>query len=162
MMTERFGVKPREHIPGPVIHAYLEAYAQEFGIDKHVRLNTKVLQAKHLEEGGWILQVTGQAGSTESPKEILAKRLIIATGLVSEPFMPHIEGQEHFDRPLFHVKDFRQNQQTIQSGKRVTIFGGSKAAWDAVYAYATEGVQVDWIIRRQYSPCFQCAGTSAD
>jgi hypothetical protein len=29
----------------------------------------------------------------------------------------------------------------------VTVFGGTKLAWDAIYNYATNGIQVDWVIR---------------
>jgi cation diffusion facilitator CzcD-associated flavoprotein CzcO len=149
MTTERFGVKPRQHMPGKVIHDYLEAYAQEFGIAQCVRLNTKVLSAEHLPEGGWILEISS-AGS-ETTVKVSSQRLIVATGLTSEPFMPHINGQEDFNRPLFHIKDFRKHEETIHTGKRVTVFGGTKSAWDAVYAYGTRGVQVDWIIRRKFS-----------
>ncbi|EON97327.1 putative flavin-binding monooxygenase-like family protein [Phaeoacremonium minimum UCRPA7] len=145
MTTERFGVKPREHVPGPVIHDYLEAYAREFGIDKHIRLNTKVLSAEHQAEGGWVVE-TKKEGDAAATK-LLVKRLVVAMGQVSEPWMPHIKGQEEYGRPIFHSKDFREHKDTINAEKRVTVFGGTKSAWDAVYAYGTQGVKVDWIIR---------------
>lgn len=146
MTTERFGVKPREHIPGPVVHEYLETYAREFGIAEHVRLNSKVHSAEHQPEGGWVIEVqTGDEASTK----VFAKRLVVATGLTSEPFMPHVKGQEEYNRPLFHSKYFLQHEDTMEPGKRITVFGGTKSAWDAVYAYGTRGVKVDWIIRRE-------------
>lgn len=152
MTTERFGVRPKEHVPGPVIHEYMEAYAQQFGILKCVRLRTKVLSAEHLTGGGWVLEVRDSGDEAAPLVKVSTQRLVLATGLTSEPFMPHIQGQDDYDRPLFHTKDFRKHEDTIDPGKRVTVFGGNKSAWDAVYAYATRGVQVDWIIRRQYSP----------
>lgn len=147
MTEERFGVPPRNHVPGKVIHEYLEAYAKEFGIFEHVRFNTKVLSAEHLPEGGWILETVSPEGASSS--KVSARKLIVATGLTSEPIMPHIKGQEDFNRPLFHIKDFRKHEETLQTGKRVTVFGGTKSAWDAVYAYGTRGIPVDWIIRRK-------------
>jgi cation diffusion facilitator CzcD-associated flavoprotein CzcO len=150
MTEERFGVPPRNHVPGTVIHEYLEAYAKEFGIFEHVRFNTKVFSAEHLPEGGWILETAGPEGTSK----VSTHKLIVATGLTSEPIMPHIKGQEDFDRPLFHIKDFRKHEETIKTAKRVTVFGGTKSAWDAVYAYGTRGIPVDWIIRRKYHSAF--------
>ena len=150
MDTNSFGVKSGQHIPGEVIQAYQEAYARKFGILDSVRLNTKVISAEHSPEGGWLIVV--RPSTDEQSKEpldsaIFTKRLIIATGVHSEPFMPHIRGQESFGKPLFHAKAFRQHLDTIDPLKRVTVFGGTKFAWDAVYAYALAGAQVDWIIR---------------
>lgn len=149
MTTERFGVKPREHVPGKVVHEYLEAYAQAFGVAQYVRLRTKVCSAEHLPEGGWILEIRDAGDQTAPSTKVSSQRLIVATGLTSEPFMPYIRGQEEFNRPLFHIKDFPKYEDTIHTGRRVTVFGGTKSAWDAVYAYGTRGVQVDWIIRRK-------------
>ncbi|KAM0296937.1 hypothetical protein ACHAPM_010123 [Fusarium culmorum] len=147
MTTKRFGVKPGEYIPGQVMHEYLEAYAREFGIDQHLRLSTKVVSAEHKVEGGWLLEIHSTEDEQKTPTQVFAGRLIIATGMLSEPLMPHIQGQEQYDRPLFHSKDFQKYRGTISTAKRVTVFGGTKSGWDAVYAYATHGIEVDWIIR---------------
>lgn len=150
MTTKRFGVKPGEYIPGEVMHEYLEAYAREFGIDQHLRLSTKVISAEHKPDGGWLLEIHSTEDEQKTLTQVFTKRLIIATGMLSEPFMPHIQGQEQYDKPLFHSKDFQKYRDTISSAKCVTVFGGTKSGWDAVYAYATHGVEVDWIIRRMY------------
>ncbi|KAL6922897.1 hypothetical protein FSST1_000171 [Fusarium sambucinum] len=147
MTTKRFGVEPGNYIPGEVMHEYLESYAREFGIDKHVMLSTKVVSAEHKTEGGWVLETQSTKDERKTSTQVFARRLIIATGMLSEPFMPHILGQEEYDRPLFHSKDFQKHRDTISTAKRVTVFGGTKSGWDTVYAYATHGVKVDWIIR---------------
>ncbi|KAK5654486.1 hypothetical protein OQA88_7114 [Cercophora sp. LCS_1] len=145
MDTETFGVKTGEFIPGEVMHKYLTKYAEKFDILDKIRYQTKVLTAEHQDgpEGGWILTV--ESGS--SVGKIAAKKLIVATGLTSEPFLPHFEGQEEFVAPLFHGKDFLKHADTLDSAKTVTVFGGTKSAWDAVYAYASKGIKVDWVIR---------------
>ncbi|KAK1749790.1 indole-3-pyruvate monooxygenase YUCCA2, partial [Echria macrotheca] len=145
MDTATFGVKPGEFMSGEVMHKYLTAYATKFGIIDKIRYKSKVLTAEHQDgpEGGWILTV--QSGS--STTKILAKKLIVATGLTSEPFLPHFEGQEEFGAPLFHGKDFLQNADTLETSKVVTVFGGSKTAWDAVYAYGSKGIKVNWVMR---------------
>lgn len=149
MDTPTFGVKPKEHMSGEVINNYLKAYAARFGITSLIRLNTKVIVAEHQEtvEGGWILTI---APLNQAPTRVFARRVIFATGTTSEAFLPHFEGQESFGGRIFHGKDFKQNSDTLQTAKRVTVFGGTKFAWDAVYAYATAGVKVDWVIRCTY------------
>lgn len=149
-----WGVKPGQHIPGNVLHDYLTAYAKKFGVLERIRFNTKVDSVERGEKGGWLLQ-------TNTENTIFAKKLVVATGLTSQAFMPTFEGEDSFEAPLFHSKDFLQHKETIQTAKKVTILGGTKSAWDAVYAYASEDVEVDWIIRGKFmapengTKCFQ-------
>ncbi|CAK7226302.1 hypothetical protein SEUCBS140593_006194 [Sporothrix eucalyptigena] len=149
MTTEVYGVKPGEHIPGTVVHRYLADYADKFGVAAHFRGSTKVVSAELIPEGGWTLTLEKE-GKTST---LVARKLIVATGLTSEPFLPHIEGQETFGVPLFHGRDFLQHADTLEipegntDKKTVAVFGGTKSAWDMVYAYASKGIQVEWIIR---------------
>ncbi|OAA65566.1 flavin-binding monooxygenase-like protein [Niveomyces insectorum RCEF 264] len=157
MDTATYGVQPGEHIPGTVVHRYLADYAKAFAVTPHVRSCTKVTSAELRPAGGWTLSVvtgsnntdgkTQPSSSSSSSSILIAKKLIIATGLTSEPFLPHFEGQETFGAPIFHSKDFLQHAATLESAKAVTIFGGTKSAWDMVYAYASKGIHVDWVIR---------------
>ncbi|KAK8046363.1 hypothetical protein PG996_014427, partial [Apiospora saccharicola] len=156
MDTATFGVEPGQYIPGSVVNRYLKAYAEEFGIADRIRLHIKVRSAEHHDDktGGWTLSmsVRDADGPTTSVK---ARRLIIATGLTSDPFLPHFEGQENYGGKIFHGKYFKQNSDTLHTAKNVTVFGGTKFAWDAVYAYATAGVTVDWVIRSSgHGPCW--------
>ncbi|CAI6094709.1 unnamed protein product [Clonostachys chloroleuca] len=153
MTTERFGVKKDEHIPGSVLNTYLKAYAADFGIDKFMRFNSKIVVAEHQEEGGWILTVADSKAGKEY--QVFARRLIMASGLTSEAFLPHFDGEETFGGRIFHGKDFQKNKDTIEKGKTVTVFGGTKFAFDAVYAYASAGVKVHWVIRSSgHGPCW--------
>lgn len=145
MDSETFGVQPGQHIPGTVIHEYLAKYAQHFGVLDKIRFEHKVDSAEHQGEGGWILTVRDVKANRES--KIVAKRLVVATGLTSQAFLPHFSGQERFGAPLFHGKDFLQHAGTLQTAKSVTVFGGTKTAWDLVYQYATKGIHVDWVVR---------------
>jgi cation diffusion facilitator CzcD-associated flavoprotein CzcO len=149
-----FGVNPGEHIPGNVIHAYLEAYAKHFGFSGLIRFKTKVVSVEHEADGGWILTIitdynVAKPDMFSPPTKLFTRRLIVASGLTSEPFIPHIDGQEIFEAPLFHAKDFLKYAETVDptKSKRVTVFGGTKFAWDAVYTYGMKGISVDWVIR---------------
>jgi hypothetical protein len=139
-----FGVKPGQHIPGEVVHAYLVKYAQHFGFADKIRLNHKVESAERQQDGSWVLTID----TSGTVNTLQTSKLIVATGLTSQPFVPHFDGQESFDASFFHSRDLlNYDGDVLQKGKRVTIFGGTKSAWDAAYACAISGVQVDWIIR---------------
>ncbi|KAI8254153.1 FAD-dependent monooxygenase DEP4 [Colletotrichum sp. SAR11_239] len=145
MNPETFGVLPGQHIPGKVLHDYLTKYAQTFGIFDKIRFQHKILSAEHQDTGGWVLTVLN--GEEGKEFQVLAKKLVVATGLTSQAFLPDFEGQETFGVPIFHGKDFLQHADTLKTSKRVTVFGGTKSAWDAVYAYASKGIAVNWVIR---------------
>ncbi|OLN82717.1 FAD-containing monooxygenase EthA 5 [Colletotrichum chlorophyti] len=145
MDPETFGILPGQHIPGQVLHDYLTKYAETFGIFDKIRFQHKVISAEHQETGGWILTVLNGRDGKEF--QIGAKKLVLATGLTSEAFLPNFEGQDDFGAPIFHGKDFLQHADTLETAKSVTVFGGTKSAWDLVYAYATKGIKVHWVIR---------------
>jgi cation diffusion facilitator CzcD-associated flavoprotein CzcO len=165
MDPETFGIRPGQYHRGPTVHAYLAAYAEKFDLVRLLRLRAKVISAEHQEDGGWIIrtkrvvgegvELTGRDDVGIHDAEVFAKRMVVATGMMSEPFMPKIEGQHVFDRPLFHFKDFRSHEFTLDPAnfRRVTVFGGTKSAWDAVYEYASRGIQVDWVIRCKSFVC---------
>ncbi|KAK5634199.1 hypothetical protein RRF57_009913 [Xylaria bambusicola] len=154
MTSDKFDVKAGEHIKGAAIHSYLKAYAEYSGIRELIHFDHRVLSAEHrgTNQGGWILTV---ATPSKTERRVLAHRLILATGLTSNAFLPHFDGQEDFGGRIFHGKHFHQNSDTLDTATAVTVFGGTKFAWDAVYAYATAGVKVNWVIRSSgHGPCW--------
>lgn len=142
-MDESYGVKPGEHIPGTVLHTYLRNYAERFRVFGRIRFKSKVETAERRVGGGWVLTVL--SGGRRS--QLLTERLILATGLTSEPFMPALNGSEKFVAPIFHSKDFLRHADSLKTAKSVVVFGGTKSAWDAAYAYAVAGVNVHIVIR---------------
>ncbi|KAG0157354.1 hypothetical protein PDIDSM_4539 [Penicillium digitatum] len=139
-----FGIKPGQHIPGHVIQKYMEAYVQHFSFADCIRLEHHVESARHNLDGTWQLSVSHGADTTT----IDTKKMIVATGITSQAYLPTFKDQELFGAPVFHCRDLLQYQDAVlQSGERATVFGGTKSAWDAAYACATAGMKVDWIIR---------------
>ena len=141
-------VKHGVHILGDEVHEYLKRYAQHFDIYQHIRFSVEVISAEHLPEArGWLLSTTEK--QTNKNKQILTRRLIVATGLTSDSFVPRIAGSDTKGAsPMVHVKDFQDRSvELFKSAKRATILGGTKSAWDASYAFATAGIPVDWVIR---------------
>lgn len=164
---DKYGIEAGNHIPGTVIHQYLEDYVRFFGCLEFIRLNWRVESVEWKSntdgdggDGSWLViasptsTATAAAGNGPVHKdttwEIVTKKLIIATGVTSEPILPLFAGQESFGMPLFHSRDLaRLGPQILQpkEQKRVTVLGGNKSGWDSVYMCASSGVQVDWVIR---------------
>ncbi|ROV99039.1 hypothetical protein VMCG_06610 [Cytospora schulzeri] len=146
LVPEEFGIERGQHIPGQVVHDYLSQYADKFGIADKIRYGVNVIAAEHHDSGGWT--VTTESGGETA--KLSTARLVVATGLTSEAFLPNFEGQEDFGVPIFHSKYLQENRNTLDTAKSVAVFGGTKSAWDAVYAYASKGIKVNWVIRGQY------------
>ncbi|MCJ1353720.1 MAG: hypothetical protein MMC33_003707 [Icmadophila ericetorum] len=151
MDEKTFGVKSRQHIPGPVVHEYLLAYAKKFDILRRIRFNYRA-ETIEKKDAGWLItckDLRELVAPVENVKPLFAQKLVIATGLTSEPFVPKFTGSEFFDAPIFHAKELRKYaEQTTKSAKSVITYGGSKSAFDAAYTYASAGVPVEWIIRK--------------
>ena len=140
MDAETFNVKTGQPIPGEVVHEYLYKYAQKFDILRRIRFNTRVETVERKYGGGWIIKI--------GENSIVAQKLVVSTGLTSTPFMPTFAGSESFDAPMFHAKSLHDKVPELsKAAKNVVILGGSKSAYDAAYAFATNGVAVDWVIR---------------
>jgi cation diffusion facilitator CzcD-associated flavoprotein CzcO len=100
MVPEVYGVQPGEHIPGTVLHRYLTDFAKKFGVYGRVKFNTKVESLEPTADGGWLLSTTSDGTS----KKFETKKIILATGLTSEPNFPAYPGAETFEAPYFHAK----------------------------------------------------------
>lgn len=105
MSPEVYGVQPGEHIPGQVLHRYLTDFAKKFGVYSRTTFNTKVETLEPTSDGGWILSTTSNGGT----EKLNTKKIIVATGLTSQPNLPAYPGAETFAAPYFHAKDFCRN-----------------------------------------------------
>ena len=149
MDQETFGVKPGEPIPGHVLHHYLQRYAEKFDVYRRISFNSRVESVERNDGKGWVVN-SSKVGDTTIGimRTILAKKLVISTGLTSEPFVPAFVGSDSFDAPIFHAKYLLNNiEATSKNSSNIIILGGSKSAFDAAYEYASKGTTVDWIIR---------------
>ncbi|GAM82090.1 hypothetical protein ANO11243_000690 [Dothideomycetidae sp. 11243] len=144
MSEARYGVRDGEHIPAAVVHRYLTDYSKRFGVFERTLFDTRVNKVEAMDEGGW--QII--AGSNAVfPRQFHCRKLIVASGLTSEPNIPVFQGQEDFEGSLFHVKEFAKQTNTLPDCKSVVVIGGAKSAYDVAYAYADAGAQVHMVIR---------------
>ncbi|KAH7012110.1 uncharacterized protein B0I36DRAFT_256916 [Microdochium trichocladiopsis] len=143
----KYSLKEGEHIPGKVMHEYCEDYAKHFGVLERVRFETEVISAKAMTSGGWT--ITTKEASTET-STITAHKLIIATGLTSQPNKPSFTGAAEFSSPIFHARDFCDKSHITSTASRAVVIGGGKSAFDVAYKFATSSTcteGVDLLIR---------------
>jgi hypothetical protein len=142
---------------------YLEEYAanQTFGgrtLQDRILFSTDVTSA---QKSGrlWSLDLEVTTAGTTDRRTLLAKHLILATGITTIPSVPSLPGAAGFPAPIIHNRDFgrasrRRDPEGGEAGilvnpavAHVTVLGGGKSGADMVYASVKAGKQVAWIVR---------------
>lgn len=149
MEASRFGVGTGEHVTGEAMHQYLCAYADRFKLTDKTRLNTRVVdicrrEATGSAPKGWDITV-------DNGEVLHCEKLVIATGVLSSPHLPRIEGTSEFSAPFIHSSDLGREAKRVFSNpdiKTIAVIGGSKSAYDTVHMAISTGHRVDWIIRK--------------
>ena len=148
----REGILPDGRIPSTAVHAYLNEYATKFDLIDRIRLNTwiekiqrETASVEDPEAPRWSLTVAG------SSEKLQTKKLIMASGLTSESYMPSFPGRDDFEGEVLHSKSLGHPQTfkrlSDPSIRHAVVYGGSKSAFDAVYLLLKAGKTVDWVIR---------------
>ena len=134
----------------PEIQAYLARCATEFGLDPHLRLNTRIISARFLAEGGW--QLTTANGETLDYDVV-----INAMGNQHTPLFPDVPGMELFRGDSWHGT--RWNHAVELAGKRIAIVGSAASAVQIVPEVAKVAGQLtvlqrsaNWIMPRGKKP----------
>lgn len=121
------------------IRDYLQWVADEFDITRHIRFDTEVASAQfHDATGRWT--VTVQSGAVQTFDVV-----IMATGQLSRPKMPSVEGLDSFAGESFHSAQWRDDVDL--SGKRVAVVGSGASAVQLVPAIADEVAELTVVQR---------------
>ncbi|KAE8391445.1 hypothetical protein BDV23DRAFT_193185 [Aspergillus alliaceus] len=150
MIPERYGLKPGDHIPGRVVHQYFHDFAERFDLYRRIAFGTTVDSMELQNDGRWKIAIDTDAelgASHRSTKICFAHKVVLATGLTSEPYLPSFSGQSEFLGTILHAKQLKAQTQALENSTRTAVIGGNKSAWDACYQAAHSGAHVDMIIR---------------
>ncbi|KAF4224523.1 hypothetical protein CNMCM8980_007525 [Aspergillus fumigatiaffinis] len=147
-------VLPDGRIPSAAVHAYLVEYATKYNLIERIRLNTWIENVRRepraLADDNSLHWTLTAAGSQE---QLQTKKIIITTGLTSEPLIPSLPGREEFEGEVLHSKALGHPRTVDRisdpSVRHVVVYGGSKSAFDAVYLLLRAGKTVDWVIREE-------------
>jgi cation diffusion facilitator CzcD-associated flavoprotein CzcO len=109
----------RRFPPRDEIVDYLEGCVSKYGLAEHLRLGTEVESAAFDPDRGWRVELKG-----EEPLDVDV--LVAATGQLSRPATPRIEGLEDFEGDVFHSAAWDHGCEL--SGRRVAVVGTGASA----------------------------------
>ena len=112
------------------IEAYLQRCATEFGLDPHIRTNTRVVRVEFDESAAeWTLE-------SESGESFTFDVVISAMGNQHTPLFPSVPGMDSFEGESWHAT--RWNHDVKLAGKRIVIVGSAASAVQIVPEVAKE------------------------
>ncbi len=137
----------------PVIKAYLEHCADAYHLRPHLRFGAVVTEARFDDSAGdWLVGINGGeegGGSTERFDVVVS-----ATGQLSRPRWPDIDGLDSFAGPVFHSAEW--DHDVDLTGKRVASIGCGASAVQYVPPVAAQAEQVtifqrtpNWIVPKK-------------
>lgn len=133
--------RPEERVPGGEVRAYLERYAHEHGVDRCIRLRTRVVRASLVDERHWDLETAD--GAVER-----FDWLVMANGTFSAPHVPDWPGRSEFEQAGGRVVVPGALADGARlDGRRVVIVGWGKTACDIAVVAAERSARVDLIAR---------------
>ena len=110
----------RTYARGKELKAYAEHCADKYGIRPKIRFNTKVLAVEFDDERAlWRVQ-------TDPGGEVTARFLMNASGVLTVPKLPDIDGVDSFGGTIIHTARWDHVQDL--TGKRVAVIGTGASA----------------------------------
>ncbi|KZT03369.1 FAD/NAD-binding domain-containing protein [Laetiporus sulphureus 93-53] len=121
--------------PQPELLAYWQSLAARYALHEHTFFHTRVASAVW-DESACRWDVDAEDVRTRQRIRIRAKAVVSATGILTEPKMPEIEGLEQFGGSCFHSA--RWDHGVDFRGKRVAVIGNGASAAQFVPCLAAD------------------------
>jgi cation diffusion facilitator CzcD-associated flavoprotein CzcO len=138
----------RVRIPQSTVKEYVNRFAQDVGLMKNVRLNTKILCIDQINDEQVELTIKNKETGEEA---IEAFDYVFNTGFGSEPRKPPAyPGIDTFAGELLtshHVTD-AVIEKLKTSGETVAVLGGSKSSVDMLILLHKAGIPAHWVARK--------------
>jgi cyclohexanone monooxygenase len=113
----------RTYAPGRELKAYAEHCVDKYGLRSRIRFGTTVLSTRFDEEHGWWRVRTD---CHDERREVSARFVINASGVLTTPNLPDIAGVETFAGVTIHTARWDHAQDL--TGKRVAVIGTGASA----------------------------------
>ncbi|HTF07051.1 MAG TPA: NAD(P)/FAD-dependent oxidoreductase [Asanoa sp.] len=131
---------------GAQVQEWLAAYTVEFGVDRHLRLNTEVTGARPAG-GAWTLDLLDTRDATRSTETV--DRLVVANGVFCEPLIPEFPGRDTFEAAGGRVVAGTDVHDAADArGKHVLVVGYGKSACDVTVPLSEVAASADVIARQ--------------
>jgi dimethylaniline monooxygenase (N-oxide forming) len=134
----------------PQVQTYLESYAEDFGIQPHVRLGTEVVSVARgsaRSDGshpGFRVTVRPSSDGTDTETDDF-DFVVVCNGVFSKPYVPRLRGHDGFAGLWIHSSEFTDAK--VLEGKRVVVVGAGKSALDCATVAADEADSCTLIFR---------------
>ncbi|OAA66506.1 Flavin monooxygenase-like protein [Niveomyces insectorum RCEF 264] len=113
------------------VYAYLESYADHFGLRPHIRLNTAVKRVTRNDKNDkWTVEYASTEDAVSQTQDF--DKLVMATGINQSPHIPKIEGIDSFAGTVLHSQAFKRPEDF--TGKTVVVVGIGNTAADTAVA----------------------------
>jgi NADPH-dependent 2,4-dienoyl-CoA reductase/sulfur reductase-like enzyme len=114
---------------------YLDRYAGTFRLPVQTGAEAASIAR---DAGGWLVRTAAGA-------EHCARALVVATGIVSNPYVPRIPDRERFHGRVAHSVEYRRPEP--YAGQRVLVVGAGNSAGEISVELASAGAQVTVAVR---------------
>lgn len=148
MYTLGFAFKPwteaKAIASGPAIKAYLRETMEEYELEPHLRLATRMRAASFESRTNlWTLAVE----TTQGPDTVTCRNLYLGSGYFSYEggFNPELPGERDFRGPIIHPQQWPEDLD--YSGKRVAVIGSGATAITLVPSMAEDAAKVTMVQR---------------
>ncbi|PHH59277.1 hypothetical protein CDD82_2519 [Ophiocordyceps australis] len=141
------GITGDGYVSGDTIHGYLCDFASDFGLERRLRLATRVDRVLRSAGGGWRLEVSSASGQ----RAVECDKLIYASGATSHAVVPAWPRSAGFAAPVVHSSETGRHLEALAKAPSATVVGGAKSSFDSVFLLLKNGTRVDWVIREHGS-----------
>jgi len=162
MFTLGYAFKPwrgaKAIADGPSILAYLEETAQEYGIDRVIRIQTRMTRASWLSETArWAVEV--ERGPGRERQSLTCRFLLMCSGYYryEAGYTPELAGIDSFKGRIVHPQHWTDD--IAYSGKRVVVIGSGATAVTLIPELAKAANHVTML---QRSPTYMVAWPDED
>ncbi|HEY4278438.1 MAG TPA: NAD(P)/FAD-dependent oxidoreductase [Conexibacter sp.] len=137
---------PRAIADGPSILRYVRETAAEYGVDRHIQFNTRVLRASwSSDDARWTVEA--KRTDTGEPFTLTCSFLMGCSGYYDyeSGYTPQFEGVERFRGQLIHPQQWPEDVD--YAGKRVVVIGSGATAVTLVPSMARDAAHVTMLQR---------------
>jgi Flavin-binding monooxygenase-like len=127
--------------------AYLERYADHFGLRDHIWFGTEVTKVEPADDGRWNVTVSGARGGGSDRTQRYGA-VIVANGHNWSPKLPAYEGLADFRGEVIHASAYKDASQL--RGRRVLVIGAGNTGCDIAVEAAQQAARCWHSSRRGY------------
>ncbi|MCU1483032.1 MAG: hapE 5 [Subtercola sp.] len=129
----------KRYAPGAEVRSYLQNFAAQQGLNKHIRYNTEATSAVWTD-GAWTLTLDN--GDVE-----IFDIVVTATGFLRVPSIPRIAGADSFEGKSFHSSEWDNTIDLEDTSIRYAVIGTGSSGVQITSALGTLGRDVTQFIR---------------